>query len=67
MDVIISPTYVKLSEEGAPGKVVDSLGNEWGNVVVFLGPMVDRTIVLNWTEFSVFLFDEEEVCGVRAP
>ena len=67
MDVIISPAYVELSEEGTPSKVVDSLGNEWGDVMVFLGPMVDRAIVLNWMELAVFLFDKEEVCSIGAP
>ncbi len=67
MDVIVSPTYVKLSEEGASSKAVDSLGNEWGDIVVFLGPMVDGAIVLNWMELAIFLFDKEEVCGIGAP
>ena len=67
MDVIVSPAYVELSKEGTPSEVVNSLGNEWGNVAVFLGPMVDRAIVLNWMELAVFLFDKEEVCGVGAP
>ncbi len=67
MDVIISPVYVKLSKEGTSSKAVDCLGNEWGDVAVFLGPTVDRVIVLNWTELAVFLFDKEEVCGIGAP
>ena len=66
-DIIISPAYVELSEEGTSGELVNSLGNEWGDVAVFLGPMVDRVIVLNWTELAVFLFDKEEVCGIGAP
>jgi len=67
VDIVISPLYVKFSEEGATSEAVNSLGNEWGNVAVFLGPMVDRAIVLNWMELAVFLFDKEEVCGVGAP
>ncbi len=66
-DVVVSPSYVELSEEGAAGKVVNSLGNKWGDVAVFLGPTVDGAIILDWMEFAIFLFDEEEVCGIGAP
>ena len=67
MNVIVSLAYIELSEEGTPSKVVDSLGNEWGDVAVFLGPTVDRAVVLNWMELAIFLFDKEEVHGVGAP
>ena len=67
MDIIISPMDVELSEEGIPSKAVNSLGNEQGNIAILLGPMVDRMVVLNWMEFAIFLFDEEEVCSIRAP
>jgi len=67
VDVIVSPAYVELSKEGTPSEAVDSLGNEWEDVAVFLGPMVDRAIVLNWIELAVFLLDKEEVHGIGAP
>ena len=66
-DVVVSPAYVELSEEGTASEAVNSLGNEWGDIVVLLGPMIDRTVVLNWMEFSVLLFDKKEVCSVGAP
>src|SRR5713226_6776705 len=66
-DIVVSPAYVKFGEEGAAGKVVNSLGNEWGDSVVFLGPTVDGAVVLNRMEFAIFLLDEEEVCGVGTP
>ena len=66
-DVVVSPAYVELSEEGTASEAVNSLGNEWGDIVVLLGPMIDRTVVLNWMEFSILLFDKKEVCGVGAP
>jgi len=30
-------------------------------------PFIDGAVVLYWLEFSIFLFDKEEVCGVGAP
>jgi len=66
-NVIVSPTYVKLSEKGAASQMVNGLGNEWGNVSVLLGPMVDQTVVLYWAKLTVLLLDEEEVCGIGAP
>jgi hypothetical protein len=47
-DVVIPPLDVKFGEQGAPTKVVNSLGNEWGVVAIFLSPLVDRSIVLYW-------------------
>ena len=35
--------------------------------MVSSGPFIDGSIVLYWSEFSVLLFDEEEVGGVGAP
>src|SRR5216684_6474648 len=66
-DIVISPLYVEFSEEGATSEAVNRLGNEWGNVMVFLGPAVDGAVVLNQTEFTIFLFDEEEVHGIGTP
>ena len=67
MDIVVSPSYVEFGEEGTPGKAVNSLGYEGGYISILLGPSVDQPIVLDWTELPIFLFDEEEVCGVRAP
>jgi len=66
-DVVVSPSYVEFGEEGTPGKVVNSLGYEGGYITILLGPLVDWLIILDWTELPVFLFDEEEVCGIGAP
>ena len=35
--------------------------------MVPFGPLVHWTIVLDGSEFSVLLFDEEEICGIRTP
>src|SRR5713226_2270273 len=66
-DVVVSPSYVKFGEEGAAGEAVDGLRYKRGYITVLLGPTVNRAIVLDWAELAVFLFDEEEVGGVRAP
>jgi len=66
-NIIVSPTYVKFGEEGAAGETINSLGNERGDIPVLLGLLVDRSVVLDQAELSVFLFNEEEVGGVRAP
>ena len=47
--------------------MVNGLGYERGYITVLLGPSVDRTIVLDWAELPVFLFDEEEVGSIGAP
>ena len=47
--------------------MVDSLRYEGGYITILLGPTVNRAVVLNWTELSVLLLDEEEIGGVRAP
>ncbi len=67
MDVVISPAYIEFSEEGAASEAIYSLGNEWGDVVVLLGPAVDRAVVLNWAELAILFLDEEEICGIGAP
>ena len=35
--------------------------------MVSSGPFIDGSVVLYWSEFSIFLFDEEKVGGVGAP
>ncbi len=35
--------------------------------MVLLSPLVDGSVILYGSEFSVFLLDEEEVGGVGAP
>ncbi len=59
--------YVKFGEEGAAGEAVNSLGDQWGYVMVFLGPSVDWAVVLDWAKLAIFLFDEKEVRGIRTP
>jgi len=47
--------------------VINGLGDEGGDVTISLCPFIDGAIVLDGSQFSIFLFDKEEVCGIRAP
>jgi len=65
--VVVSPPYVELGEEGAAGEAINGLRYKGGDVTVLLRPLVDRSIILDWTELPVFLFDKEEICSIGAP
>ena|SRR5258708_3146069 len=67
VNVVVSPTYIEFGEEGAASEAVNGLGDKGRHVPILLGPSVDGSVVLDWVELSVFLFDEEEVGGIRAP
>ena len=66
-DVVIPPSYIKLSEEGAAGKAIDGLGNEGRDIAILLGPTVDWVVVLDGTKFAIFLLDKKEIGGVGTP
>src|SRR6266478_6309522 len=64
---VVPPSDVDFGKQSTPSEPIDDLGNQWGHVLVPLGPFVDRTVILYGSEFSIFLLDEEEVSGVGAP
>src|SRR5258708_18116935 len=66
-NIVVSSTYIEFSEEGAAGKAVNGLRDEGRHVSVSLSPSLDGAVVLDRMELSVFLFNEEEVGGIRAP
>src|SRR5216684_5133276 len=66
-NIVVPPSYIELSEEGATSKAINGLGNEGRHIAVLLSPLVDGSVVLDRPKLSVFLFDEEEVGGVGAP
>ncbi len=66
-DIVVSPAYVEFGEEHTACEAVNGLGNEGRYVSVLLSPPIDGSVVLDQTEFSVFLFDKEEVGGVGTP
>ena len=67
MNIVVSPSDIEFCEEGASTQTVNCLGNEGGDVTIPFGPLVYWTVVLDGSEFPVFLFDEEEVRSIGAP
>jgi len=65
--VVVSSSNIEFREEGTPTQTVDHLRNEGRDVTIPLGPLVYRTIILDGSEFSVFLFNEEEICSIGTP
>jgi hypothetical protein len=48
-DIIVSPSDIKFSEQGAPTEMIDHLGNEGRDVSVLFSPFVDWVVVLYWS------------------
>ena len=42
--------------------MVDDLIYQQGYIFVFLSPLVQWAVILYWTKFTIFLFDEEVSC-----
>jgi len=63
-DVIVSPSYVKFGEEGSSLELLQDCFDQREGVVVANCLLVQFPIVLDGSEFSILLFDEEEWCGV---
>jgi hypothetical protein len=63
-DVVVSPSYVEFGEQFLSGEVVDQFSDERKWVFIGDSPLVQSSIVLDWSELSVFLFDKEESAGV---
>ena len=64
-DVVVSPADVYNCEFGTSAEVVNDLGNEGGYISVLLCPFVYGSIVLYWSEFSIFLLYKEEIGCIR--
>ncbi len=47
VNIVISPSDIKLSEEFASTESVNCLGNKWEDVSVLFCPFVDWTVVLD--------------------
>ena len=68
LDIIVSPSDIKLSKDFRPLEFVDKVGNEGKRVCVTDSVFVDIAIVLTGSEATIFLFDKEErecLWGVR--
>jgi hypothetical protein len=44
----------------------DEFADKGERISVAYGPFIQPSIVLDWSQLSVFLFDEEEGSGIRA-
>ena len=56
---------IKLGEQLSSSQVVDKFRNKWEGILVRNGPLVKLSIVLYWSEFPSFFFDEEETASIR--
>ncbi len=63
-DVIVSPLYVELGEEGSSLELLQDRFYQGEGVVVVDRLLVQLLVVLDRSEFSIFLFNEEEWRGV---
>ena len=59
LDVVEAPPYVWLGEIPCPSEFLYQLGDEWERVLVFHHNHIEGTVVLNKSEGSVLLLDEE--------
>ncbi len=64
-DVIVSPPYVELGEEGSSLELLQDRFYQGEGVIVVDCLLVQFSVVLDGPEFSIFLFDEEKWRGVR--
>src|SRR5216684_3342066 len=65
--VVIPPSDIKLHKQCASTQVINSLGNEGGDITISFCPFINGVVVLDRLQFSILLFDKEEICGIRAP
>src|SRR6266581_6465497 len=62
-DVIVSPSYIQLGKEPRTQQLIHELWNERYWCRVLPSDVIQWAIVLDWTEFAIFLIDEEERAG----
>lgn len=55
---------IEFSESVTSSEAVDEFGDEWEWVMVADSPLIELSIVVDWSKAAVFLLDEEERCGV---
>jgi hypothetical protein len=66
-DIIVPPVDIEFCEEGTATEAVDGLWDERGDVPVLLRPFIHRSVVLDWAQLPIFLFDKEEIGSIGAP
>ena len=57
---MVAIANVELCEQVAASKSVNQLRYERERIVVLDGPFVKLAVVVDWSEFSTFLLNEEE-------
>src|SRR6267142_185202 len=63
-DIVVPPSYIEFGVEGTSSKSIDELWDKRKWVFILYRPVIDRTIILDGSQFAIFLFNEEERCGV---
>ena len=59
-DIVVSLPYIELGVESCTTQIPDEITDERQGVLITNRVAVDGAIVLHWSEFSIFLFDEEK-------
>jgi hypothetical protein len=63
-NIVVTPLNIELCEDVGPFEFVDEIGDEGEGIGVTDSVFIDISIVLTWSESSIFLFDEEEGGGL---
>jgi hypothetical protein len=66
-DVVIPLADIELGKEGTATEAVNSLWDQRGDITVLFHPFINGSIVLDWVELPILLFDEEEIGSIGAP
>ena len=59
-DVIVAPAYVQLGEEPGVLCLIDELLDKRKGIFVLDGPFIELSIILDWAQRAILLFDKEE-------
>jgi hypothetical protein len=65
-DIVVPPSDVELSKEGASCQSVDNLGNERRDVSIADSPFIEGPIVLDGAQLAILFLYKEEVGCIRA-
>ncbi len=60
LDIIVSPSYIKFGKDMCILYLTDKIRDEWQGIAILDGVFIQLLVVLNWSEFTVFLFHKEE-------
>jgi hypothetical protein len=63
---IIPPFNIEPCEYGGSSQAVNELGNKRRGIAIFNCSSIHCSVVLDWSEFSIFLLYEEERYGIGA-